>query len=246
MKVVLLGTAGYHPSNRRHTACLMLPELGLVFDAGTSFFRVASRVQTRSLDICLTHAHLDHVAGLTFLLDLLYQKPLDHVRVHGEPVKLEAIASHLFSEHIFPVPPPFQMIPLDEVIETVGNGRITHFHVKHPGGAVGYRLDLPGSSMAYVTDTTASLDARYIEKIRGVDLLIHECNFPDGWEEHAKLTGHSCATPVAQVAKAAEVKELVLMHFNPLDESDDPVGVAAMREIFPNTYLGEDEMEIEF
>jgi ribonuclease BN (tRNA processing enzyme) len=100
--------------------------------------------------------------------------------------------------------------------------------------------------MAYVTDTTAHLDARYVEKIHGVDLLIHECNFPDGWEEHARLTGHSCATPVAQVARAAEVKELVLLHFNPLDESDDPVGVAAMREVFPNTYLGEDEMEIDF
>jgi ribonuclease BN (tRNA processing enzyme) len=246
MKVVLLGTAGYHPSNRRHTACVMLPELGLAFDAGTSFFRVTPRLQTRSLDICLSHAHLDHVLGLTFLLDMLYQKPLDHVRVHGEPAKLEAIAAHLFSEHIFPVPPPFQMIPLDDVIETEGNGRITHFHVKHPGGAVGYRLDLPDRSMAYVTDTTAHVDAKYVEKIRGVDLLLHECNFRDGWEEHARLTGHSCATPVAQVAQAAEVKELVLLHFNPLDESDDPVGVAAMREIFPNTYLGEDEMEIEF
>jgi ribonuclease BN (tRNA processing enzyme) len=246
MKVVLLGTAGYHPNNRRHTSCLMLPELGVVFDAGTSFFRVTRRLQTRRIDICLSHAHLDHVAGLTYLLGVLYQRPLDHVRVHGEPGKLEAIACHIFAEPIFPVPPPFEMIPLDDVIETAGGGQITHFPVKHPGGAVGYRLEARGRSMAYVTDTTASLDSPYIEHIRGVDLLIHECNFPDGREEHAALTGHSCTTPVAQVAKAAEVGRLVLTHFDALDESDDPVGVAAAREIFPLTELGEDEMEIEF
>jgi ribonuclease BN (tRNA processing enzyme) len=189
---------------------------------------------------------LDHVAGLTFLLGLLYQKPLNHVRVHGEPAKLEAIACHLFSEHIFPVPPPFEMIPLDDVIETEAGGRITNFPVEHPGGAVGYRLEAGGRSMAYVTDTTASLESSYLEHILGVDLLIHECNFPDGREEHAALTGHSCTTPVAQVAKAAEVGRLVLTHFDALDESDDPVGLAAARAIFPRTDLAEDEMELAF
>lgn len=246
MKLILLGTAGYHPNNQRHTACLLLPELGVAFDAGTSLFRITPLLQTRTLDICLTHAHLDHVAGLTFLLNVLHQKRLERVRVHGEPAKLEAVAAHLFAEHIFPVPPPFEMIPLDRVIETEEGGRITHFPVKHPGGAVGYRLDLPGRSMAYVTDTTASLDASYIEHIYGVDLLIHECNFRDGWEKTAELTGHSCLTPVAQVALAARVGRLVLTHFNPLEDSDDPVGVAAARDVFPNTYLGVDEMEIEF
>ncbi len=246
MKVVLLGTAGYHPNNRRHTSCVMLPELGVVFDAGTSFFRVTPLLQTRTLDICLTHAHLDHVAGLTFLLDVMFQHRLDHVRVHGEPEKLESIATHLFAESIFPVPPPFEMIPLDRVIETEGEGKITHFAVKHPGGAIGYRLDLPDRSMAYVTDTTAHAGAAYLEKIRGVDLLIHECNFPDGWEEQAELTGHSCVTPVAEAARAAEVGRLVLTHFNPLEERDDPVGLATARAIFPKTELGEDEMEIEF
>ncbi len=246
MKLILLGTAGYHPSNRRHTSCLLLPELGVAFDAGTSLFRITPLLETRTLDICLTHAHLDHVAGLTFLLNVLHQKRLERVRVHAEPSKLEAVAAHLFAEPIFPVPPPFEMIPLDRVIETAEGGRITHFPVKHPGGAVGYRLDLPDCSMAYVTDTTASLDASYVEHIHGVDLLIHECNFRDGWEKTAELTGHSCLMPVAQVALAARVGRLVLTHFNPLDDSDDPVGVAAARDVFPNTYLGVDEMEIEF
>ena len=71
MQLHLLGTTGYHPNARRHTACLMLPEQGIVLDAGTGMFRVRSRLKTRELDIFLTHAHLDHVVGLTYLFDTL-------------------------------------------------------------------------------------------------------------------------------------------------------------------------------
>ena len=70
MKVVLLGTTGYHPNDRRQTACMMLPELGVAFDAGTATYRVSEYLSTDSLDIFLSHAHLDHVVGLTFLFDV--------------------------------------------------------------------------------------------------------------------------------------------------------------------------------
>ena len=50
MKLILLGTTGYHPNNRRHTACLMLPEVGVVLDAGTAMFRVRDYLTTKHLD----------------------------------------------------------------------------------------------------------------------------------------------------------------------------------------------------
>jgi ribonuclease BN (tRNA processing enzyme) len=111
---------------------------------------------------------------------------------------------------------------------------------------LGLRLDWPGHSLAYVTDTTAALDAPYVEKIRGVDLLVHECYFPDGQEQWAKKTGHSCTTPVAQVARQAGVGRLVLTHINPLSTEDDPIGLDAARAIFPHTEIGDDLMEVEF
>ena len=71
MKLILLGTTGYHPNDRRQTACFMLPELGIVLDAGTAMNRAAAVPATPQLDIFLTHAHLDHVVGITYLLDVL-------------------------------------------------------------------------------------------------------------------------------------------------------------------------------
>jgi len=246
MKLHLLGTGGYHPNERRQTACLMLPEVGIVLDAGTGFFRVRDRLQTSALDILLTHAHLDHAVGLTFLLSTIWQRPLDRITVHGAADKLAAIREHLLSDDMFPASLPIDWQPLPPGPLLLGTARITHFPLEHPGGCVGYRLDWPDRSMAYVTDTTASPDAAYVQAIRDVDLLVHECNFRDGQEEWAAKTGHSSATPVAQVAAKAGVKRLILIHFDSLDESDDPIGLAAVRRIFPAAEIGEDGMEIEF
>ena len=246
MRIHLLGTTGYHPNDRRQTACFMLPEQGIILDAGTGMYRARDLIETRHLDIFLSHAHLDHIMGLTFMFDVLWEKEMDRVHVHGDPAKLKEIETHLFAEAIFPVYPPFDWCPLEQTIELSGGGKLTHFPLTHPGGSVGYRLDWPDSSLAYVTDTTATVDADYIKQIQGVDLLLHECYFPDGWEEKAELTGHSCLTPVAQVAAAADVGQLVLIHINPLSEDDDPLGVEAAREIFPAIEIGEDEMSIEF
>ena len=125
-------------------------------------------------------------------------------------------------------------------------GTLRYFPLEHPGGSVGYRLDWPGHSLAYVTDTTASPDADYLEHIRGVDLLIHECYFPDSLRDIAVKTGHSTTSDAAQVARLAEAKRLVLVHMNPLDESDDPIGIDTARKIFPRTELGEDGSVLEF
>lgn len=246
MKLLILGTSGYHPSEQRQTACLMLPEAGIVLDAGTGFFRVREHLATGTLDILLTHAHLDHCVGLTFLLSTLWEKHIKRVTVHGEATKLAAIREHLLNEQLFPVPLPCQWQSLREGVTTIGTARVAWFPVVHPGGAVGYRLDWPSRSLAYVTDTTAASDAAYVANIRGVDLLVHECNFRDGQDEWAAKTGHSCTTAVAHVAKAAGVKRLLLVHLNPLATGDDPIDLASARRIFPATDVAEDGLAVEF
>ncbi len=246
MHLHLLGTTGYHPNSRRHTACLMLPEQGIVLDAGTGMFRVRERLRTRELDVFLTHAHLDHVVGLTYLFDTLYEKQVSRVTVHAERDKLDALERHLLAEPLFPVKLPCDWRPLDGLVALAGGGALSYFSLKHPGGAIGFRLEWPGHTMAYVSDTTASPDAEYIAAIQGVDLLVHECYFPDRLSALAEKTGHSSTSNVAQVASRAGARRLVLVHMNPLDESDDPVDLQTARAIFPNTELGADEAVYEF
>ncbi|MBL8848815.1 MAG: metal-dependent hydrolase, partial [Planctomycetaceae bacterium] len=241
MHIQILGSGGYYPNDRRHTACLYLPEIDLVLDAGSGFYRIPPRLHSNSLQICLTHAHLDHVIGLTYLLVPLAIGQLHDVTVRGTRETLAAVREHLFAERLFPVEPRLRYEELSrrEVISSP-EWTLTHQRLQsHPSGSVAYRLDLspaagrPARSMAYVTDTM--VDGTYTEFIRGVDLLLHECNFNDDMADWCERTGHSHTSKVAQLAEEAQVGRLVLLHLDPLLTGDDPVGLPTARRIFPNT-----------
>jgi ribonuclease BN (tRNA processing enzyme) len=225
---------------------LAIPEVGVVLDAGTGMFRLRDEIETEALDIFLSHAHLDHVIGLTFLFDVLWEKNVRQVTAHARPEFLTAIQEHLFAKPIFPVQPPCEFKELAQETPLAGGGRLIAFPLEHPGGSTGFRLEWPGHSLAYVTDTTARTDAPYVEQICGVDLLVHECYFDDTMTEHARLTGHSCTTPVAEVAAAAGVGRLLAVHVNPLDPRPDPINLGVARAIFPRIELAQDGMEVEF
>ena len=244
MRIVFLGTVGYHPNEHRETTCLMLPEAGVVFDAGTGFFRVAEHLQTDELDIFLSHAHLDHVVGLTYFLVPILTGRCRAARLHGQPEKLEAVRDNLFSEHLFPIWPGYEMIPLADPITLRDGGVVTHRPLIHPGGSIGYRVDWADRSLAIITDT--ELNEGYLDFVRGVDLLVHECNFGDDRAEIARQYGHSSTSAVAELAARAGVGRLVLTHFDPTADNDDPIGIETARKIFPATELAYDKMEIEF
>lgn len=246
MELLPLGTGGYHPSERRHTACFIAPPSGLMLDAGTGLFRARPYLPEKQLDIFLTHAHLDHVSGLTYLLDILHGRDDLLVRVHADPVKMSAIRKHLFSRFIFPVLPRCEWVEIAPVTTLVDGGKLTYFPLTHPGGSLGFRIDWPGCSLAYITDTTASANSEYVLNIRGVNLLVHECNFPDGMEQQAALTGHSTASEVARVAKAAEVGKLAVVHFDPSAPQNDDIILGQIRAQFSRVELAQDLQAITF
>lgn len=250
MKVELLGTGGYFANARRQTACVLLPEEGIVFDAGSGIFRLPQRTVPPHLNLFLTHPHLDHIAGLPTLLIPILNQQFASVTVHGNQYTLDAVAVHLFAEAIFPVPIPFtcREIPSQGDRELRPGLTICWQSLpSHPGGSMAYRIDLSDPdrkcSLAYITDTCP--DGSYLDFIAGVDLLLHECYFDDARANLAVRTGHSCASDVARVAAAADVGQLVVMHVDPTLDLDDPLGLPGMRAIFPQTDIGFDGMQIE-
>jgi ribonuclease BN (tRNA processing enzyme) len=244
MQLVFLGTGGFHPNERRHTASIMLPDVGVVLDAGTSFFRMPKLLKTRDLQVFLSHGHLDHICGLTFPVVPLLAQELDTIRVYGSKRTLVAIQDHLFANEIFPVAiQGMTFVELNEPVEIPGGGQLTYCDLEHPGGSNGFRIDWPDHSIAYITDTVAP--GPYVDFIRGVDLLIHECYFPDELSDWALKTGHSHTTPVAQLAKDAGVGKLALVHIDPQRADDDPIDLQKAKSIFPNTFIAEDKMTIE-
>lgn len=103
-----------------------------------------------------------------------------------------------------------------------------------------------GIKVAYCTDTRPM--ERIVKFAEGADLFICEGMYaePDKLNK-AQQYKHMTFYEAAELAKAADVKELWLTHFSP-----SLVGAKgymdAVREIFPNAYLGEDgkTAELEF
>ncbi len=247
-----LGTAGYHPNDQRQTSCYFLPQDGVVLDAGTGVYRLTPLIQTDSLDILLSHAHLDHVVGLTFLLEVFHLRPVRDVRVWGTAQKLDVVQRLLFDESLFPVKLPVQWCPIDDLptfeIGSEGNITVQHRPQEHPGSSVAYRLDWQTQtrSLVYATDTVGDETPDHSSWIHDADLLIHECSFTDDQIEWAVKTGHCWTSRAATIARKGNVKKLLLTHINPANHDHDPVQLEVAKAIFDNTEVAVDRQVVNF
>ena len=248
MKLLFLGTSGYHPTERRQTSCLLLPGCGVVLDAGTGLFRLGRFLQTDEADLFLTHAHLDHCVGLTYLFSVLAQYPLKRLTIHGAAAKLDAIRGASVFRVAVSRLRRLGIFALDDgnrIVELPQAGRLTHFPLDHPGGTLGFRLDWPGHSMAYVTDTTADPAAAYVKEIEGVELLVHECYYPDAraiWRGSTAIVRF----PRSPRWPRAGVGRLLLTHIDPLNTAGEHLDLAAARPIFAPLSVAEDVQEVDF
>ncbi len=98
--------------------------------------------------------------------------------------------------------------------------------------------DIP-RSYAYCSDT------RYIpslhERLLGVDTLFHESTYGEDNLLRAEKYYHSTARQAAMVARDAGVSKLLLGHYSSRYE-DENVLLQEAREVFPNTFLTDEQL----
>ena len=96
--------------------------------------------------------------------------------------------------------------------------RVRSFALRHPGGAVGYRIAYGGVSVAYIVDHEHPLEG--LEAfVAGADVLIYDASYTEA-EYGARVGwGHSTWQEGVRLAEAANVGRLVLFHHDP--EHDD-------------------------
>ena len=115
LRLLPLGTNGYFPAHGRQTMSYLLtmPGAALLLDAGTGLGRliepeVRNHVESlERLDILLTHYHLDHVVGLSYLPGVLGTLP---VRIHAPVPPLVALGSEALDRLLSP-PLPRPALP---------------------------------------------------------------------------------------------------------------------------------------
>ena len=99
-----------------------------------------------------------------------------------------------------------------------------------------------GRKLAYCTDTVFCESA--IELAEQADVLIHEATFSHQDSELAYQRMHSTSTMAAQVALAAQAKQLIMTHFSPRYAPGNTLQLSDLldeaRAIFPNTLMAKD------
>ena len=121
----------------------------------------------------------------------------------------------------------------EEVQATKGN-------VVKPSDVMGPKR--PGRKIVYTGDTKPF--ENFGKFAEGADLVIHDCTFDNSLTEKADTDGHSTPSQAAAQAKAANAKKLVLYHIS-ARYPDASLLLEQAKEVFPNTILAEDYLELE-
>ena len=98
-------------------------------------------------------------------------------------------------------------------------------------------------SYAFCSDTM--YDENLIPHLKGIDVLYHESTFLESESHLAEKTMHTTAKQAANIAKLAEVKNLLLGHYSTRYGNIELFRTEA-NEIFENVLLADDGLEFEF
>jgi phosphoribosyl 1,2-cyclic phosphodiesterase len=245
LNVTFYGVRGSTPcpcdANLRYggnTSCVALESPGadpVVLDLGTGL-RYWGETQPHDgsfvAHALVTHLHFDHVQGLPFLAPA--DRPGARLEVYAPPQDGETLAEAFAG---FIRPPYFPICWRDlrgdyrfhEVSSTdvvVGDAKVSVRDVPHVGRTNGYRIELGGAAVAYVSDHQMPQDGALVvpetvlSLADGVDLLIHDAQYTP--EEFAQKShwGHCTIEFAVHVAVESGAKRLALFHRDPGHDDD--------------------------
>jgi len=223
-----------------NTACVSLESPGrepIVLDLGTGLRMLGYRLASRGPgpfrgSALVSHLHWDHIQGLPFFVPILQAgSTLD---IYGPRPDDERTLAEAFD--VFMRPPYFpvtcQELPGEIVFHdigdeevAVGDAKVRSRAIPHVGVTNGYRVELDGFTVAYLSDHQQPEDAtsvapEVLDLCEGVDLLIHDAQYTPGEFADRRDWGHCTVEYAVEVAARSGVGTLALFHHDPSHDDD--------------------------
>jgi ribonuclease BN (tRNA processing enzyme) len=199
MRIRVLGCSGGIGAGARTSA--MLIDNDVLIDAGTGIGDLGLEDLDSIRHVFLTHAHLDHIAGLPMLADRVFDENFETpLTVYARVETLNAIQDHLFNDVIWP---DFSELPTaqnpmlryhackpgDTI--TIGDRNFFAVDVMHSVPSLGYTVQNSGGAFAVSGDTKTNETLwPVLNACDDLRVLVIEVSFPDEMQALATNSGH--------------------------------------------------------
>jgi ribonuclease Z len=245
MVIKFLGTNGWYDTTTGNTLCVWIETqtAHIVFDAGTGLHKLDGQYDpSKPVFLLLSHFHLDHVIGLHGLGRFDFRHGLN---ILGPPGTRDTLANLLQPCFSLPLERMRFKTEIHELPSQIPGApfRLEALPLRHSTPCYGYRVETEGRTICFCTDTGPCENA--VRLARGADILVCECSLRDGQSDED--WGHLNPRQAAQLAKDAEAKQLILVHFDAREYpslADREKSALIARTIFKETRTVEDDAMI--
>ena len=244
IKIHFLGTNGWYDTKTGNTLCVLLETAWayIVIDAGNGFYKLDRFIKDkRPIYLFLSHLHLDHIIGLHTLNKFYFPQGIDLFVDRDAKKHLEMFINKPFTSPLKDLSTPLRIHTLgEEIIEPL---KYSYKKLVHSITCYGFRFEIMGKIVTFCSDT-GSCD-NIIELARNADLFISECSFKTGQTD--KKWPHLNPEFAAKLAQKAEVKKLILVHFDAnvyKTLGERQVAGQVARKIVRNTVVAKDNLTV--
>jgi cAMP phosphodiesterase len=202
MKIKLLHSTfdeNGNASPRQHFSCFIIND-SISLDAGSLAFAITSQQRENIRNVVLSHAHLDHIAGLPLFIDDLYADLKSPVFVYASRDVVEILERDIFNWAVYP---KFSELRNDfgEVLKyeefeylkefSINGLKFCPISVNHKVPTAGFLISDATSKIAFTSDT-AEMDEfwKIVNAQENINAILIECAFPTRLEEIAKTSFH--------------------------------------------------------
>lgn len=175
-------------SARQHLACFVIDDL-IAFDAGSLAISTTSAQKKQIRDVVISHAHLDHIAGLPLYIDDLFATIKRPIQIHATAEVIEILERDIFNWSIYP---RFSELRNDHGVvleyrpfEIEQDFLVKHLKVKavkvnHKVPSVGFIVSDEKAVFA-LTNDTAEMDRFWevVNEEKNLTAILVECAFPN-------------------------------------------------------------------
>lgn len=213
-------------SNRQHYSCYIVNGR-VAFDAGSLANGISPEERDVLRDIVLTHAHLDHIAGLPLFIDDLFPILTEPVRVHAAKEVIDVLETHIFNWQVYPrfselknefgSVIEYRPIPENQIVDVQGL-RVKPVPVNHKVPSNGFLIQY-GTTKIVLTGDTAELSA-FWQTVNGwgrIAAVLIECAFPNEFEDLAATSHHLTPRKLESELKkiTSEVDSIYIINLKP-------------------------------